>query len=195
LRSLATLPYVRMILVYLFAGFAYQGSLTFLPRFVGPEPFALALGLGAVGQVIAGILADRPRPDRILFRLSLAAAVLLAVLAFLAGTAGQTLAGSSPWVTRLGTPFTIAALAFGFFLFSLEALQNTLVTGVVPRAIRGSAFGLTFLSVFGLGSVGAAAAGWLMDRGDSSLLFVLLAASLAVSGGMALGVRKIATQG
>jgi MFS family permease len=190
-RSLATLPYARMILVYLFAGFAYQGSLAFLPRFVGPGIFALALGLGAIGQVIAGMLADRRRPDQILFSLSLAAAVLLGLLALLAGPMGPAPSGLDSFVSRLWTPFAVAALAFGFLLFSLEALQNTLVTHAVPREIRGFAFGLTFLSVFGLGSVGAAAAGWLMSRGDSSLLFLLLAVSLALSGSVALGRRKI----
>src|SRR5256885_421367 len=71
LRSLGTAPFARILLVYFFAGIAYQGALTFLPRFVGAGPFALALGLGAVGQVFAGTLADRRRPDRILFSLSL----------------------------------------------------------------------------------------------------------------------------
>lgn len=174
IRSLSTAPYARMILVYLFAGFAYQGALTFLPQpqFIGPGPFAVALSLGAVGQVIAGTLADRRRPDRILFTLSSAAALLLVVLAF----------------TGASVAFLLGALGFGFLLFSLEALQNTLVTRTVPHGLRGTAFGLTFLSVFGLGAFGAAAAGWLMARGDTSLLFLLLAASLALSGGAALGV-------
>jgi len=172
LRALATGPYARMLLVYLFAGFAYQGALTFLPRFVGAGPFALALGLGAVGQVLAGTLADRSRPDRLLFTLSLAAAGFLVLLAAL----GPSIA------------FTIAALAFGFLLFSLESLQNTLVTRTVPRSMRGLAFGLTFLSVFGFGSIGAATAGILIARGESSLLFGLLGASLAVSGIVAYGV-------
>ena len=172
-RTLFTIPYVRVLLVYLFAGFAYQGALTFLPKFIGAGPFALALGLGAVGQVVAGTLADRRRPDRILFVLSTAAAGLLVLLALLG----------------VSTAFTLAALVFGFLLFSLEALQNTLVTRTVPRSLRGLAFGLAFLSVFGLGSVGPATAGWLVERGESSLLFLLLGASLAISGGVALGVR------
>ncbi|MGI0149619.1 MAG: MFS transporter [Thermoplasmata archaeon] len=176
-RSLLTIPYARTLLVYLFAGFAYQGALTFLPRFIGAGPFALALGLGAVGQVLAGTLADRSRPDRILFTLSLGAAGLLVLLAVL---------GPS-------TEFLLAALGFGFLLFSLEPLQNTLVTRTVPLSMRGFGFGLTFLSVFGLGSIGAAIAGWLMNRGESSLMFLLLGASLAVSGGVALGVRSLRT--
>jgi MFS family permease len=172
LRSLWTLGYGRTLLVYFFAGIAYQGSLTFLPRFVGPGLFALALGLGAVGQVIAGNLADRRRPDRILFSLSLGGAGLLVLLAA---------AGSS-------SAFLIGALAFGFVLFSLEALQNTLVTRAAPRAWRGLAFGFSFLSVFGLGSVGAILAGWLIDQGRASHLFLVLGAALAASGLAAYGV-------
>jgi MFS family permease len=172
LRSLGTRGFGRTLLVYFFAGVAYQGSLTFLPKFVGPALFALALGLGAVGQVIAGTLADRRRPDRILTTLSFAGAGLLILLA----AVGPSIA------------FVVGALAFGFVLFSLEALQNTLVTRAAPRAWRGLAFGFAFLSVFGFGSVGAVLAGWLIDRGDTPLLFLLLGAALGASGWAAYGV-------
>jgi MFS family permease len=179
IRSLRTLGYGRTLLVYFFAGIAYQGSLTFLPKFVGPGLFALALGLGAVGQVIAGNLADRRRPDRILFTLSLVGAGLLILLA----AVGPSIA------------FLIGALGFGFVLFSLEALQNTLVSRVAPRAWRGLAFGFSFLSVFGLGSIGAVLAGWLIGRGQASLLFVALGAALAASGLAAYGVGASGPKG
>jgi MFS family permease len=178
-RTLLTKPYVRMVLVYLFAGFAYQGSLTFLPRFIGLAAFVVALGLGAIGQVLAGTLADRRRADRILFALSVGASALLVLLAVLGPSAA----------------FTVGALAFGFFLFSLEALQNTLVTRTVPGGIRGFAFGLTFLSVFGLGSAGAAASGILVARGELSALFLTLAAFLTASGSVALGVGNVTAKG
>jgi MFS family permease len=179
LRSLWTIGYVRTLLVYFFAGIAYQGSLTFLPRFVGPGLFAAALGLGAAGQVMAGNLADRRRPDRILSSLSLAGAGLLVLLAA---------AGAS-------NAFLVGALAFGFVLFSLEALQNTLVTRAAPRDWRGLAFGFSFLSVFGFGSIGAVLAGWLIDRGQASLLFLVLGAALAASGLAAYGVGAGRTGG
>ncbi len=171
-RGLGSRPYVLILLVYMFAGFAYQGGLTFLPRFIGPGFFAVALGLGAVGQVFSGTLADRRRPDLILFALSGAAAWSL--------TAAGILLDEG-----MGPPFpafTAAALAFGFLLFSLEALQNTLVTREAPRGLQGLAFGFTFLSVFGIGSIGAALAGYLLDRAEAPLLFGVLAGSLATSG-------------
>jgi len=163
-----------ILLVYMFAGFAYQGGLTFLPRFVGAGFFALALALGAVGQVLSGRLADRRRFERILFALSAVAASLLVLLAFL----------------PLGGAFIAAALAFGFLLFALEPLQNTLVTGEVPRPLRGLAFGFTFLSVFGIGSLGAALAGWLLAQNANAILFLILGGCLAASGTFSLGVRR-----
>ncbi len=174
-RALASRPYGLILLVYMFAGFAYQGGLTFLPRFIGAGFFAAALGLGAVGQVFSGTLADRRRPDRTLFALSAAAAGSLAAAGILL-------------VAGLGPPFlgfTAVALGFGFLLFSLEALQNTLVTREAPREVRGIAFGFTFLSVFGIGAMGATLAGYLLDRAGAPLLFGLLAGSLATSGAIA----------
>jgi len=166
--------FALILLVYMFAGFAYQGALTFLPRFVTAQFFAVALALGAVGQVLSGRLADRRQFERILFALSAAAASLLVLLAFL----------------PVGGAFIAAALVFGFLLFSLEPLQNTLVTGEVPRPRRGLAFGFTFLSVFGIGSLGAALAGWLLAHNANAILFLVLGGCLAASGTFSLGVRR-----
>ncbi len=174
--ALLSRSFAFILLVYMFAGFAYQGGLTFLPRFVGAGFFALALALGAIGQVVSGRLADRRRFERILFALSVAAAAILVLLA----------------VLPLGGAFIGAALVFGFLLFSLEPLQNTLVTGEVPRPLRGMAFGFTFLSVFGIGSLGAALAGWLLARNANAILFLVLGGCLAASGAFSLGVRRAA---
>src|SRR5438876_430793 len=143
-----------------------------LPQFLGGGLFAVALGLGAVGQVVAGTLADRRRPDRILTSLSLTAAVLLALLAAFLGSAS----------------FVLGGLAFGFVLFSLEALQNTLVTRTAPHESRGLAFGLSFFSVFGLGSIGAVLAGWLLAQGLAAAMFLALGAAIASSGVIAYGI-------
>ncbi len=174
-RALLTRSYGFILLVYMFAGFAYQGGLTFLPqsRFIGARFFALALALGAIGQVLSGTLADRRHPRRILFSLSAAASAILLLLA----------------VLPPGGPFIASALVFGFLLFSLEPLQNTLVTSEVPRRLRGMAFGFTFLSVFGIGSLGAVLAGWLLAHDASATLFLVLGACIATSGTFALGVR------
>jgi len=173
LRSLLRVSVLLILLVYIFSGIAYWGTLTFLPRLVESGSFVLLLALGAAGQVVSGHLADRGRPDRILFALSLFAGSLLAAFAL-----------------NPENLFLPAAWLFGFLLFSLEPLQNTLVTGEVPPNARGTAFGITFLGVFGLGSVGAALAGLLLAQGQKGILFGVLGLSLLVSGGLALLVGR-----
>ena len=165
IRRALSPPFMLVLLVYMFAGIAYWGSLTFLPSFVGAGSYAFLLGLGAIGQVVAGHLADRPMPGRTLFILSCVGALLLVALAI----GSSALLFASAW-------------AFGFVLFSLEPLHNTLVTNAVRGESRGVAFGMTFLSVFGVGSVGAILAGYLLSRDAPGLLFLLLAAFLAISG-------------
>ena len=73
--------------------------------------------------------------------------------------------------------------AFGFLLFGLEPLQNVLVTSRVPPAWRGRAFGVTFLAVFGVGSIGALVAGAFLGAGLSfGALFAVLMVCLVASG-------------
>jgi len=165
LRSLVTPAFLPVLLVYMLAGIPYWGSLTFLPGIVGAASYAVLLGLGAAGQVVSGHLADRSRPARTLFAMSAVAAAVLA-----------TLATGVLWILVAG------AWGFGFLLFSLEPLQNTLVTRAVPPESRGLAFGFTFLSVFGIGSVGAVIAGALLAANQRAALFLILAACLVLSG-------------
>ncbi len=172
-RSLLRVSMVLVLLVYMLSGIAYWGTLTFLPRLVGTESFVLLLAVGAVGQVVSGHLADRRRPHLTLFTLSVFAGGLLAALAL------------NPQAI-----FLPATWLFGFLLFSLEPLQNTLVTGEVPLNARGMAFGLTFLSVFGVGSVGAALAGFLLQQDEKGILFAALGLSLIGSGACALLVGR-----
>src|SRR5436309_7588610 len=147
-RALFTVPFLLVLLVYMFAGFAYQGGLAFLPHFIGPGLFVLALACGAMGQVASGRLADRPRPERTLFALSLVGALLLLLLALFISS------------SLSGAPFGGAAIVFGLVLFSLEPLQNTLVTREAPRPLRVPAFGLAFWRFSGTGSTVALLAGW-----------------------------------
>ena len=173
-RRTVTPGFAMVLAVYAFSGLTYWGSLTFLPLFVGAGAYAILLGLGAVGQVLAGYLADRPRPERTLAVLSLMAAA--------------SVLGVSSGFPTIGVP---SALAFGFLLFALEPLQNTLAAGAVSEQRRGLAFGLTFVCVFGIGSLGAVLAGVLLDRGDTTSLFVALAGCLALSATSALAVVRV----
>src|SRR5207247_220162 len=132
----------------------------------------------AAGQVASGRLAGRPRPERTLFALSLVGALLLLLLALFVSS------------SLSGALFGGAAIVFGLVLFSLEPLQNTLVTREAPRPLRGSAFGFAFLSVFGIGSIGAVLAGWLLQQNQDAVLFLVLGLCMAASGTAALGVQR-----
>jgi len=62
------------------------------------------------------------------------------------------------------------------------------VTRTAPHESRGLAFGLSFFSVFGLGSIGAVLAGWLLDQGQPAAMFLVLSAAIASSGVIAYGI-------
>src|SRR2546426_11172816 len=81
-------------------------------------------------------------------------------------------------------------MVFGLLLFSYDPLQNSLVTREAPRPLRGSAFGFAFLSVFGIGAIGAILAGWLLQQNQNAVLFLVLGLSMAASGTAALGVQR-----
>ncbi|MEE9268515.1 MAG: MFS transporter [Thermoplasmata archaeon] len=184
-----TRGFFLVLLLYVFAGVAYWGALTFLPAYldslglpslgVGARPltaglylFPAVLAVGAAGQVAGGYLADRPRVETTLAMASVLVAGLLILLAI--PSAGAVV---------------VIAFAFGFLLFALEPLQNLLVSRRAPPNLRGLAYGLVFLAVFGIGSAGAALGGYIGSVADLALIFPLLAVFMAASGAAALLLR------
>lgn len=184
-RSLLSPGFALVFLIYVFAGIAYWGALTFLPAYLdtlalpalrlsdrawtpGMYLFPALLAMGAAGQVVGGRLADRPRPEATVGYASLlvAGALVLLLLPVDVGVAA-------------------AALLFGFLLFALEPLQNVLVSRRVPGNLRGLAYGLVFLSVFGVGSVGAALGGFVGRTAGLAPAFLVLAPFMAASALMA----------
>ncbi|MFQ5552553.1 MAG: MFS transporter [Thermoplasmata archaeon] len=181
-----TTGFLLVFMVYVFAGIAYLGALTFLPAYLdslGLPPLAVSgldltaglylfpaiLALGAAGQVAGGYLADRPKVEVTLAGASVLVGVLLLLLALPA-------AGAVVGV----------AFLFGFLLFALEPLQNVLVARQAPPNLRGLAYGLVFLSVFGIGALGAALGAYIASVADLALIFPPLALFMAASGGAVL---------
>ncbi|MFQ5986119.1 MAG: MFS transporter [Thermoplasmata archaeon] len=181
-----TTGFFLVFMVYVFAGIAYWGALTFLPAYLdslGLPPLAVSgrdltaglylfpaiLALGAAGQVAGGFLADRPKVEVTLAGASILVGVLLLLLALPAAAA------------VVGVAFL-----FGFLLFALEPLQNVLVARLAPPNLRGLAYGLVFLSVFGIGAIGAALGGYIGSVADLALIFPPLALFMVASGGAVL---------
>ncbi len=173
--------FLLVLLIYVFAGIAYWGALTYLPsylntlqlpsigvgeRVMGPGAylFSALLATGAVGQVAGGVLADRSKVELTLAISSLLVALLLVLLA-------------------LPQPLVLAAIAiaFGFLLFLLEPLQNVLVSVRTPSDARGLAFGLVFLAVFGIGALGAVLGGYLSLGEGFRSFFPLLSIFMVAS--------------
>jgi len=63
----------------------------------------------------------------------------------------------------------------------MQPLENTLVARFSPSSLRHSAFGLKFILVFGVGSLGVKIAGWVNTRWGIETVFVVLGfTSLAI---------------
>lgn len=186
-----TRGFVLILLVYVFAGLAYWGAITFLPAYLndlalpsfsvsgrpltpGMYLFPAVLALGAAGQVAGGFLADRPRVERTLAAASFLVAILLLLLAV---PATAVVVG--------------IALVFGFSLFALEPLQNVLVSRQAPTNLRGLAYGLVFLAVFGIGALGVALGGYIGAVVDLALVFPPLAAFMVASGVAVLFLARV----
>jgi predicted MFS family arabinose efflux permease len=170
------------------AGLYYRGAITFLPAtladalrpFVGeggrldPGRYAYAgvLLVGVIGQYAGGRLSDRVDPVRGL-------AGGLTVLAVIAVAFVPAL--------RAGLyPTVIAVAALGAALFALQPLYQVAIADRSAAADRGLAYGFTYLSLFGVGAIGATAAGAALGYADVSVLFGVLAAIAAA--GAVLGV-------
>lgn len=192
-RRLFASAFVAIFAVVLCYGLYYRGVLTFLPelleQFTVLEPAAVAgvvleparyvyvglLLVGVGGQYVGGRLTDR-----LPLRLGLAGtlgALALVALTFLP-------------LARFGLiPLLFACGALGFLLFAAQPLYQAAVASSTPAGVRGLSYGYTYLGSFGIGALGAAITGVILDLYTPSVLFVLLAVLAAIGGGTALLLR------
>jgi predicted MFS family arabinose efflux permease len=124
--------------------------------------YAGLLMVGIGGQYVGGRLTDRFPTERSM-------AVVLAILAVIA-------LAFLP-VAQLGTAALLMISAvFGFALFAVQPLYQATVAEVTPVHARGLSYGYTYLGVFGVGALGAAVAGTVLQYFNPTVLFVVLAA-------------------
>ena len=182
LRTLFNVQFLVVVALYFLYGLCYRGSVTFIPTFIdkalefpsialfgneltaGRYLFVAMLLVGALGQTAAGYLAERRGAGRTL-ALAFGAMVLMLV--------------AIPLTARLS--FVASLLVFGFFLFSVQPLQNSLVASVTRGEVRGFAYGMTFLSAFGFGAFGAALAGFLAVYSGYMMVYLTLAGTASVA--------------
>jgi MFS family permease len=180
--------FVLIFPVVVASGLYYRGILTFLPEVLSSyDAFAaVALGdlsvetyryayagllaVGVVGQYAGGRVSDHVRPERALAP-AFGALAVLAVLVLPAANAGLV-------------PFLLLGTALGVALFFVQPLYQAAVADHTPAGTRGLSYGFTYLGVFGVGALGGAIAGAILEYATATVLFGFLAA-VALVGSLA----------
>ncbi|RAW45299.1 MFS transporter [Halorubrum sp. 48-1-W] len=195
-RVLLTLGFTLVLVFVTFSGLYYRTFLTFLPDLLGDvlggfadlqlvdpgSPYAdefdparylyvAVLMVGVPGQYLGGRIADRIPPERALVYLMSVLAVL--ALSFVPATG------------RIWSFLLVSGL-LGVALFTVQPLSQATVAAYSPPGTRGLSFGYTYLAIFGVGSLGAGLAGFVLTVAGSRELFLVLA-GLAVCGALASG--------
>ena len=180
---LFTPAFVLVFAAAALSGLYYRGVLTFLPDLLTPLARALPLpgdvgagryvyaGLltvGILGQYVGGRLTERMPTERGLAGAFAALALVAAVFLPVAGTGTAGMLGMSA--------------VLGFALFVIQPLYQATVAEYSPADARGLSYGYTYVAVFGVGALGAALAGALLQFAGPSLLFGVMAALAAVGG-------------
>ncbi|MFB6247007.1 MAG: MFS transporter [Salinibacter sp.] len=186
--ALFTASFVVVFAAAALSGLYYRGVLTFLPDLLTPlvtidlpievdtgrYVYAGLLTVGILGQYVGGRLTEWGRPERGL----VGAFGALAVVA----------AGFLP-VAGMGTAGLLGASAvLGFVLFVIQPLYQATVAEYSPAGARGLSYGYTYLAVFGVGALGAALAGTLLQYAGPPLLFGVLAALAALGAVLSVGL-------
>jgi MFS family permease len=166
-------------------GLSYKGIMTFLPTYMGLKVqvqlwnldavtiggtiATVALLSGAVGQFVAGRLADRMQPEKI---------YLSAVLAGTVFVFGMAVTSNLILV--------LSAVCYAFFYFATQPIQNYLVSKYLPPQRQGLGYGILFILTFGVGSTAAAVSGYLADRFGLETVFYAMGTCFFLSAGLIL---------
>jgi FSR family fosmidomycin resistance protein-like MFS transporter len=136
---------------------------------IGGTIATVALLSGAVGQFLAGRLADRIQPEKIY----LGAVLLGTVFVFVMSVSSNLV-------------LVLSAVCYAFFYFATQPIQNYLVSKYLPVHRHGLGYGILFVLTFGVGSTAAAVSGYLADRFGLEIVFYAMGGCFLVSAGLVL---------
>jgi len=114
------------------------------------------------GQLLGGSLADR---------MDLRAAYLLFHSLSLPAMFMMSIAGE--------LPLFAASMVYIFFALGMQPIENSLIARLTPNRLRGIAYGLKFVLVFGVGSLSVKVVEWIMDNYELALVYRLQSGLLA----------------
>lgn len=193
-RALFTAGFALTMVVVMLYGVYYRGLLTFLPESLSGlalfEPVAVAgwtvdpgqyvyaglLAVGALGQYGGGRVTHYVRSEVALVA-TLGVLVVLA-LAFVPASGVGTSA------------FLLVCALLGLVLYSVAPIYQVAIADRAPEGSHGLSYGYTYLGTFGVGAVGAAMAGAVLDRAGTPTLFVVLAAFAGLGAAVALALVR-----
>lgn len=128
---------------------------------------ATGYALFGLGALPGGVLSDSVGSQRLITGCLVAMAVAFGALASL----------SVVFLPAAGAgllPLLVAGVCLGFALFVVQPLYQTTVAEYTPAGTRGLSYGYTYLGVFGVGAIGAAVAGAILEFGSPPVLFAVL---------------------
>ncbi len=178
-----------VFLIAIMSGLYYRSVLTFLPELLGEFPslapvdvgpltleaarylYVALLMVGIGGQYVGGRLTDRWPVER---GVMIGFAGLAAIGVLFLPVAETGLSG-----------LLLASAALGFTLFLVQPLYQAAVAEHSPADIRGLSYGYTYLSVFGIGALGAVIAGTILTYATPGMLFGVIAVFALVGSGTA----------
>lgn len=192
-------PFIAVFGIVIASGLYYRGFLTFLPEIIADfpmfEPVSFAgremepsryfysglLMVGMAGQYVGGKLTERMPIERAI-AIAFGMLAVLALVFLPASNAGLI-------------PFIVVGAILGFFLFVVQPLYQATVAEYSPSGTRGLSYGYTYLGVFGVGAIGAALAGGIVEFFSAGVLFFVLAGIALVAAILAtiLSVRSSVT--
>lgn len=171
--GLFSMTAVLVLTMLAIQGFFTDGIFTFLPTFLQVDKAmgvlasglvsAVTYGGGIFGQLLGGVAADRWGRKSSLW---VGSSGCLAAFALLPSLCDVFLLG-------------MAVLVLGFCAFILQPAINAMVADVTPSSLRGAAYGVVFLSKYGVGALAPFVGGIMAGSyGPSAFLYLLAGATL-----------------
>lgn len=157
MRVILTASVLIVLIITIFRGLLFHGVLEPLPTFLNKEKgltvfdagvlISIMYILGAVGEPIGGWIKDRSgaRNPLIVFSLVCSGAVAIIILS------------SDPYIIITGM------MLFGFAMFMMMSVVNTLVADVTPPNVRATFYGVSFFTRDGIGFLAPLMVGAIRD--------------------------------
>ncbi len=194
LRTMLTFLVLIVVLITVFRGFYFHGLTDTLPTFLQEERgddlpsddpavrliiaggfLSMLYMMGIIAEPLGGWIKDRYGARRPIFLASLANAGSIALI----------ITSTESWMMVLGVT------TFGFCFLLLMSVVNATIADVAPPQVRGTFFGITFLTRDGIGAFAPLFVGYVADTsGSFTGAYWVLAVGAVITALLALGLKK-----